>query len=184
MIDTSSHHLVYGKLTDFITGTTLKDTDDERIRQKLAKFLINDLGYKKSEIEPRLTINTIFNNNRVKTTIDFTICIKKKRLFIIRYGPGSLISREKAAISAARVLDEKYRIPLAIVTNGYDAKLIETKKGKVLSKGMSSIPDRTKAEILIKKMEFIAYNNLVKREMALRVLNVFDQEVCCIGTKC
>ena len=41
------HHLILGKTTDFITGSTIIDTDDERIRQMLARFLVHKKGYEK-----------------------------------------------------------------------------------------------------------------------------------------
>lgn len=184
MIDTSGHHIVYGELDDYLTGAVLPDTDDERIRQQLARLLVEQLGYSREELEPRLTIDSCFNNNRVQTLIELTVRIDGRRLFVLRYGPGSLVTREKAAIAAARMLDPGYRIPLAVVTNGRDAELLETKRGKVLATGMSCIPDRVTAEKLVAEYEFEPFTDPEKRDQALRILNVFDQEVCCFGNTC
>lgn len=184
MIDTSGHHIVYGVLQDFLTGQVLPDTDDERIRQDLARLLVEQLGYGKDELEPRLAISSCFNNNRVQTLIELTTRINGRRLFILRYGPGSLVTREKAAIAAARILEPAYRIPLAVVTNGRDAELLETARGKVLATGMASIPDRMQAEILARQYVFEPFADPEKRDQALRILNVFDREVCCFGSTC
>jgi hypothetical protein len=184
MIDTSGHHIVYGVLQDFLTGQKLPDTDDERIRQDLARLLVEQLGYGKDELEPRLTISSCFNNNRVQTLIELTVRINGRRLFILRYGPGSLVTREKAAIAAARILEPAYRIPLAVVTNGRDAELLETARGKVLATGMAAIPDRKQAETLERDCVFEPFADPEKRDQALRILNVFDQEVCCFGSTC
>ncbi len=184
MIDTSGHHIVYGVLTDCLTGEELPDTDDERIRQQLALLLIEQLGYSPEELEPKKVIYSEFNGSRVKTLIELTIRINGKRLFIIRYGPGSLVTRETAAIAAARILDDEYRIPLAVVTNGRDAELIETKNSKVIAVGMECIPNRKRAEELVQEYSFEPYDNNEKREQALRILNIFDKEVCCAGSKC
>ena len=97
MIDTSGHHIVYGELQDYLTGEILQDTDDERIRQDLARFFVKKLGYAKEELEPRLTIVTQFNGIRVESTVELTISLENKRFIILRYGPGSLVTREKAA---------------------------------------------------------------------------------------
>ena len=43
----AGHHLILGEITDFITGKTIEDTHDERYRQKIAKFLVNEKGYDK-----------------------------------------------------------------------------------------------------------------------------------------
>ena len=182
-MDTSGHHIVYGALQDFLTGETLPDTDDERIRQQLARLLVEQLGYAKQELEPRLTIVSNFGN-RVVTTIELCACIDGRRLFILRYGPGSLVTREKAAIAAARILDPDYRIPLAIVTNGRDAELLETAHGKVLGTGMGCIPSHQQAQVLAQTVVFEPFADPEKRDQALRILNVFDLEVCCFGTSC
>ena len=182
-MDTSGHHIVYGALQDFLTGETLPDTDDERIRQQLARLLVEQLGYAKDELEPRLTIVSEYGN-RVVTTIELCARIDGKRLFILRYGPGSLVTREKAAIAAARILDPNYRIPLAIVTNGRDAELLETAHGKVLGTGMACIPSRQQAQILAQTLVFEPFADAEKRDQALRILNVFDLEVCCFGNSC
>ncbi len=184
MIDTSGHHIVYGVLRDYLTGETLPDTDDERIRQELARLLVEQLGYAKEELEPRLRIDSCYNDNRAQTLIELTIRINGRRLFILRYGPGSLVTRETAAIAAARILDPEYRIPLAVVTNGRDAELLETARGKVLAVGMECIPDRKQAEALLQEYDFEPFADPVQRDRALRILNVFDQEVCCMGSRC
>lgn len=184
MIDTSGHHLVYGTLLDFISGEELQDTDDERIRQSLARMLVEELGYAKSELEPRLTIDSTFNKIYTRTTIELTVRIKGYRLFILRYGPGSLVTREKAAIAAARVLEPNYQIPLAIITNGRDAELLDTLDETVLATGMECIPDRVEAEQLLQECRFIPIGDALQKEMALRILNVFDREICCAGSSC
>lgn len=184
MIDTSGHHIVYGELQDYLTGAILPDTDDERVRQQLARRLVEQLGYAKEELEPRLTIDSLYNNNRVRTLIELTVRVESRRLFIVRYGPGSLVTRETAAIAAARLLDPDYRIPLAVVSNGRDAELLETGRGRVLARGMDCIPDRQRAAVLVRELVFESFADPGKRDQALRILNVFDQEVCCVGNSC
>jgi hypothetical protein len=184
MIDTSGHHIVYGELRDYLTGHVLPDTDDERVRQALARRLVEQLGYAREELEPRLTIDSCYNNIRVQTLIELTARIAGRRLFILRYGPGSLVTRENAAVAAARVLEPAYRIPLAIVTNGRDAELLETARGKVLATGMDCIPDRARAGELVRECVFEPFADAEKRDQALRILNVFDVEVCCFGSSC
>lgn len=184
MFDNSGHHIVYGELQDYLTGETLKDTDDERIRQELARLLVEELGYAPEELEPRLSIASAFNGSLVESRIELCARIEGKRLFILRYGPGSLVTREKAAIAAARILEPEYRIPLAVVTNGRDAELLETEKGRVLATGMGAIPSRSAAASLRQSLNFEPYTDSTKREQALRILNLFDQEVCCAGSQC
>lgn len=184
MADIPSHHFIYGTCTDFITGEVLVDTDDERYRQKMARMLIEEKGYAKGDIEVRLKIETLFAKQFVVSTIDFAVKMQGKRFMIIRYGPGSLVTRERAAIAAARVLDPAYRIPLAAVTNGEDAELLDTMTGKVLAEGLAVIPAKQAAARLIDTLQFTPFADPARRERELRILNAFDVEVCCAGGPC
>lgn len=52
-METNSHHLVMGELTDFLTGRTIADTHDERYHQKLARHLVQALGYTKDQVRQK-----------------------------------------------------------------------------------------------------------------------------------
>jgi len=184
MVDTSGHHIIYGTLRDYLSGEELPDTDDERYRQQLAKLMVEEKGFAASELQPRLTIETTFNSQFVRTLIELTVCISERRVMIIRYGPGSLVTRERPAVAAARILDPAYRIPLAVVTNFRDAELVETKFGRVLDTGMDCIPARNELQAMVENLEFEPFTDEVKREREARILNVFDAEVCCRNGTC
>jgi hypothetical protein len=184
MVDTSGHHIVYGMLQDFLTGEELPDTDDERYRQQLARFLVKEKGFGVDDLLPRLVIETFFNDQLVRSVVELTVCIAGRRVIIIRYGPGSLVTRERPAIAAARILDPDYRIPFAVVTNLRDAEFLETKTGKVLSTGMNSIPARKKLVEMMSGLEFESFPDEMGREREARILNAFDVEVCCRNGTC
>ncbi|MDO8947798.1 MAG: type I restriction enzyme HsdR N-terminal domain-containing protein [Desulfocapsaceae bacterium] len=179
MLRVSSHHLVYGSLRDYLTGEELTDTDDERNRQQLARMMVEEKGYAKEDLEPRRFVETLFSALFVRSTIELTVSLEGKRFMIIRYGPGSLVTRERPAIAAARVLEKEYQIPLAVVTNGQDAELLDTITGKVLATGMEAIPDYRQARDLLPNLVFRERMEAKKRERELRILNAFDVEICC-----
>ncbi|MHB8788651.1 MAG: type I restriction enzyme HsdR N-terminal domain-containing protein [Desulfobulbaceae bacterium] len=184
MIDTSGHHIVYGTLRDVLTGEELPDTDDERTRQQLARLLLEEKGYGAGDLTPRLAIDTEVGGQRVRSLIELTVTIEGRRLLLIRYGPGSLVTRERPAIAAARLLEPAYRIPLAVVTNGRDAELLETLTGKVLATGMDAIPDREHLAAMVPGLVFEPFVGADRRDREARILNAFDVEVCCRGAKC
>lgn len=181
MADHPSHHLVYGALNDYLTGEDLTDTDDERIRQDISRMMVEDLGYDREELIPRLYIETLFTRNFVKSTIELTVELENKQVMIVRYGPGSLVSRERSALAAARVLNDAYRIPLAVVTNGRDALLLDTIEAKELGHGMQAIPNRKTLTEMLPSLFFLPPQNNEKRLREKRILNAFDLERCCIG---
>lgn len=184
MADLPTHHFIYGNCTDYLTGESIVDTDDERIRQQIARFLVEEKGYDKSALIPRRKIETLFAGQFVVSTVDLTVMVAGRALFIVRYGPGSLVTRERPALAAARVLEREYQIPFAVVTNGRDAELLETASGKVLGTGLAAVPDGRSAEKLVASTVFPPPPNDDRREKELRILNAFDVEICCAGGPC
>ena len=120
----NGHHLILGQLSDFITGRTLNDTHDERYRQKIARLLVERKGYLKNDIETRKDLLVEAGDKRAIVKIDFLINLSGRTCMIIKYGPGSLITRRRPALAAARLL-APYQIPVAVVTNGEDAEVLE-----------------------------------------------------------
>ena len=184
MADIPSHHMIYGETIDFVTGETITDTDDERYRQQLARFLVEEKGYRKNDLELRLTIETLFAGQFVVSKIDIVARIEDRRIMVIRYAPGSLVTRERPALAAARVLDLKEVIPLTVVTNGRDAEILDSTTGKVTATGLTAIPDREQLAKLAALAKILPGLDEYRREKELRILNAFDIEVCCVGGPC
>jgi hypothetical protein len=184
MADIPSHHYIYGTCTDYITGETIVDTDDERCRQDLARLLVEEKGYAKKDLEPRLSIETLYNGHFVVSTIDITVREAGKRFMILRFAPGSIVTRERSAIAAARVLEPAYQIPLAVVTNCRDAEVLDTYTGKVIRQGLDKIPDKKEAEDLVKSLRFEPFDDEIKNDRERRILNAYDVEICCAGGPC
>ena len=136
------HHLILGELNDLITGEIIKDTHDERYRQKIARLLVDRKGYLKSDIEPRKSLLVQAGDNRAIIKIDFLINLSDRLCMIIKYGPGSLVTRRRPVLAASRVV-APYQIPVAVVTNGEDAEILAGSSAKVLSCGLDTIPSRT-----------------------------------------
>lgn len=184
MADIPSHHYIYGTCVDYITGETIVDTDDERCRQELAKLLVEEKGYEKDDLEPRLCIETLYSGQYVASTIDLTAKVEDKRFMILRFAPGSIVTRERAAVAAARVLEPEYQIPLAVVTNCKEAHVLDTYTGKVIRQGIDNIPDKKEAETLVREMRFDPFTDEEKKDRERRILNAFDKEICCVGGPC
>ncbi len=184
MTDIPSHHHIYGMIEDYVTGEQIVDTDDERYRQKMARFLVAEKGYNKTDLTPRLKIETLFSKNFVVSTIDLTISIEGKKFFVLRYGPGSMVTRERSAIAAARVLEKEYQIPFAAVTNGEDLEFVNVATGKVIGTGFASLPSKKEGLQQIKEISFSAPPSDSQRERELRILNTYDIQVCCAGDPC
>lgn len=184
MADLPSHHFIYGLLSDYLTGESLVDTDDERYRQKIARFLVEEKGYRPAELLPRLKIETLFNHNFVVSRIELLITVGGRRAILLRYGPGSLVSRERPALAAARVLGPSEQIPLTVVTNGEDMELLDTARGELLQTGLANFPGAAAVAELLASRPPRPVLAGAARERELRILNTYDQEICCSGAPC
>ncbi|MCB9480817.1 MAG: type I restriction enzyme HsdR N-terminal domain-containing protein [Desulfobacteraceae bacterium] len=170
----TSHHLILGTLTDFITGRTIEDNHDERYRQKIARLLVEKKGYSKTDIEKNLEIFLENKENKFKITVDYTIYIDKKPVMIVKYGPGSIVSRHMSAIACARLIDE-HEIPVCVITNGEDADTIDTQSGKTISKGLDKIPSPAE----LKKIPVKRKLDSKIRDKAKKILFAFEVDGRC-----
>lgn len=178
MKDTQGHHLILGKLVDFITGETIQDTHDERYRQKLARILVEHKGYLKKEIEPGRELLITAADKKAVITVDYTIKLADKICIIIKYGPGSLVTRHRPALAASRLV-APYQVPVVVVTNGEDADILEGATGKVISVGLESIP--AKAE-LIEQVANIHFDPISAKqsEMESKIIYAFEVDGSCM----
>lgn len=135
------HHLIMGRLTDALTGTPLDDTHDERYRQALIQMLLQDKGYAKTDLSARHTLTVRADARSGTLAIDILVTLEGRITMLIKYGPGSLVTRERAALAAGRLVTP-HQIPIVVVTNGEDAHIMDGAKGKVTATGLDAIPDR------------------------------------------
>jgi hypothetical protein len=73
--------------------------------------------------------------------INFLIKFQEKIVALIKYSPGSLVTRRLSTLGLSRII-KPYQIPIAIITNGEDAEIIDGNTGKVISTGLENLPDK------------------------------------------
>jgi hypothetical protein len=171
------HHLVLGELIDYITGETLKDTHDERYRQKLARLLMDEKGYSKSEITPRVGLLARAGEKCAMISIDFQVSHGDRIGMIIRYGPGSLVTRRRPALSASRLV-VSYQVPVVVVTNGESAEILHGASGHVEATGLDAIPSPWELARWIRSVSFAPISKH-RVEMESRILYAYDVDDSC-----
>jgi hypothetical protein len=173
----NGHHLVLGNLVDFITGETIQDTHDEQYRQKLARLLVNKKGYYKEEITPRSKLYVKAGDKKAVVKIDLVVTLGSKACMIVKYGPGSIVTRQRPSLAASRLI-VPYQVPFVVVTNGEDARTLEGASGKVFSKGLFSIPSK---QDLTEITAGISFDPVSSRQakMESRILYTFEVEGTC-----
>jgi hypothetical protein len=165
-------HLILGDTTDYITGRTIPDTHDERIRQTIAKLLVDVKGFDKTDILVRQQLTVTVDQVAGLIHVDFTIQMKDRTCMMIIYGPGSLVTRQRPTLAAARLFRD-YVIPFAVITNGKSAIIMDTSSGKNIAEGLAAIPSKQQLFEKTNRMEFMRISEL-QREKEKRILFAMD----------
>lgn len=166
------HKRILGKTTDFVTGREITDTDDERYRQKLARFLVEKKGYSREDIDVKRRLEMTIDGKKVLSMVDFVVKTNGISFLVIRYGPGSLVTRERPALASARIIEE-YQVPFTVVTNGEDAEVLDTATAEVIGTGIDSIPDKNSALEQLKEIE-LHRPSQKQLDAEKRILSAYD----------
>jgi hypothetical protein len=154
----------YDMITDFITGKDVPNIGAQENRQKIERFLVETKGYSKGDIEVDAEIAFTIGNEVVRSSVDLVARVEGKRFMVVKCVPGSLGSRHRETLSAARLLDD-YQIPFSLVTDGKNAELLDTVTGELLDQGMDAIPSKDEARKRLNGMELKPYpENKLERE--------------------
>jgi hypothetical protein len=171
------HHLILGKIPDFITGETVDDTLDERYRQQIAQLLVNQKGFSKKDIIARQKIVVAAGENQASIPLDFQVSVDNLIGIVIKYGPGSIVTRRRPALSFSRIV-RPYQVPIVVVTNGINAEIIKGRSGKIISLGLENIPSKS----ALKEILFSNSLSLISKkqfEMESRILYAYEVDGSC-----
>lgn len=171
------HHLILGETRDFLTGEVIEDTHDERYRQKLARWLARDKGFSPSDIAARHPLTVRAGDKTARIWIDFLVSAGGGTAMLVKYGPGSLVTRRKPALAMARLTGPR-RVPVVVVTNGEDAEILSGLDGRVMGTGLNAIPDcETLARIAA--AEPAPEISPEEAEMAARIVYCYEIDGAC-----
>jgi hypothetical protein len=134
------------QVVDFITGEPKANTGSEANRQQTERLLVEQKGYSREDIEVDVDIVLNMADGRYRTKLDLVITVNGYRYMVIKCAPGSLDSREREVIAAARLLDDEYQIPLAAATDGRTAIVWDSVTAQCVGKDMDAIPPKSQAQ--------------------------------------
>ncbi|MFZ1986358.1 MAG: type I restriction enzyme HsdR N-terminal domain-containing protein [Desulfatitalea sp.] len=133
------------RLIDFITGRLVANTGAEANRQRIEQLLVEAKGYTKADIEVDAPITFSIDGETYRSCVDLVVRVRGRRYMAIKCAPGSLASRDREVLAAARLLDE-YQIPLAVASDGLTALVWDTISGKRIGQELAAIPTRAEAQ--------------------------------------
>ena len=128
-------------ITDFVTGEKIPDVGAEANRQTVERVLIAEKGYTKKDIEVDAPLEVTMGDEFYCSSVDLVISVDSTRYMAIKCAPGSLGSREREIVSAARLLDD-YQIPVSVVSDGKTAMVLDTVSGEKIGEGLDAIPSK------------------------------------------
>ena len=96
----------YETIIDFITGKDVPNIGAEEHRQAVERFLVEQKGFLKEDIEVDADIEMRVGGEPYRSQVDLVVSADggKTRFMAIRCAAGSLGSREREIVAAARLL--------------------------------------------------------------------------------
>lgn len=164
----------YTLIDDFVTGQPVPNVGAEANRQAMEKILVQEKGFLLSDIEVDAGIEFSIAGDPYRSRIDLVISANGRRVMAVKCAAGSLGSREREIVAAARLLDA-FQIPLAVVTDGHTAIVLDTLTGKKIGEDMAAVPTKAQAVQLIKNAAPVAFPEN-KREREKLVFRAYDLE--------
>lgn len=151
-------------------------TDEEKIKQKILSFLMEQKGYLQEDIIVDKEFEVLIDGEIHKFSVDILIKLQGIIFMVIRCARGSLVSREREVLSCARII-ASYQIPFSVITNGQDAEIIDSATGEIIAYGMDSLPSKPQAlESLQKiKLKKLSEDRIEKEK---RIFLAFDAFKC------
>jgi type I restriction and modification enzyme subunit R-like protein len=148
------------------------------VRHIAEQILLKGKGYDQADIRKNVVFNVTLGAETVKSKVDFLVSIEGEAAMVIKCAAGSLSSRERHVVAAARVLGP-LPIPVAVVMDPMSAVVLDSATGKVTGEGFDAIPAKPELIALLSGAEARPIP-AGKLEREKRVLLAFDAIQCCI----
>lgn len=148
------------------------------VRHIAEQMLLGEKGYAPADIRKNVVFDVALGAETVKSSVDFIVSADNRSAMVIKCASGSLSSRERHVVAAARVLGS-LPIPVAVVMDPMSAVVLDGVTGKVIGEGFESVPTRDQLSRMLigRELKPISPDKLEREK---RVLLAFDAIRCCI----
>ncbi len=141
---------------DVVTGKETPLIGAEENRQTVERFLIEQKGFAKQDIEVDAPLELLIAGEVYRSKIDLIVRVNGRRLMAIKCAAGSLGSREREILAAARLTDT-YQIPFSMVSDGKTAIVLDTVSGQTIGEGLDAVFSKQDASEKLKTLEFLPF---------------------------
>lgn len=164
-------------LKDFLTGAVIPDVGAESHRQTVLRFLVEEKGYARDALWMDAPLRICIGDSPYKGKIDLIVKAGAPLVPIMAFKccAGSLGSREREILAAARIFGAT-PIPLAVVTDGHEAVILNTATGKPYAQGrLAALPSPHEAARLLTELPSNAYP-AERLEREKLIFRTYDQD--------
>lgn len=167
------------KIRDILEQEVQDGEDLANDARKMIGYLLRDKkGYGQANVRQGLAFEVVLGHETVWSSADFLVSVNGNMGMIIKCAAGSLDSRERQAVAAARVIASP-PLPVAVVADPVTAIVIDVASGKVIGEGFGAIPTREQLEVMMKENAARPLD-AVRQEKEKRILLAFDAIKCCV----
>ncbi len=171
-----------GTLTDYLTGERRDRTTYEDLRQALARYLVEELGYEPSRLAPRFSVSYAAGGAGAAREVDIAVLSPEGApLLVLVFCPGQVHTYAREVTALARLAGPA---PLAVVTDMREAELFCVADGAVLARGLASLPRPAELAALAAAHPHPPLD-AVRRDRESRILHAYTGflKTCC-GESC
>lgn len=135
----------YEMITDYITGKPIADVGAEANRQAVERLLVEQKGFLPADIAVDMPVNFIIAGKVYTSAIDLVVFVESNPFMVIKCAAGSLDSRQKEVVSAARILRPDFIVPYAAASDGQTAFVYDAVSGNQIGEGPEALPEAGRA---------------------------------------
>jgi hypothetical protein len=168
-------------IRDYLTGEELVETSYEEFRQGLARLLVEERGYPRERLTPKVGVCFPAQGSQYTRMVDLAATDETGRvlLFII-FCSGEPGSYRREALAAARVYDQG-PAPLALVTDTREALLLDVASGREIGRGMCAVPRYEALAALAGPLPPLSAEALDREQRILFAYSELLADGCCQG---
>jgi len=147
--------------------------------RRMVEYLLREKkGYASGDIRKGSAFEVTLDGETAWSSVDFIVSLAGRIGMIIKCAAGSLDSRQRQAVAAARVISSP-PVPVAVVADPVTAHVLDGVGGKLMGEGFGAIPVRDQlVDILAGAVpEPLSPARMAKEK---RILLAFDAIKCCV----
>ncbi len=147
-------------------------------RKTVEFLLLEKKGYGPGDVQKNVVFEVKLGKETAHSAVDFLVSSNGRAAMVIKCAAGSLASRERQAVAAARVISSP-PVPVAVVADPAGAEVLDVMTGKVTGEGFGAIPVRDQIVKILPEKELKALSP-ERLEKEKRILLAFDSIQCCV----